>query len=412
MTQDAQATPIPDGPGQMNRRAVLREIVLHGPLSRTGIAKRLGLTMATISRITRELLDAGLVGELPEGREGATDVSRARPGRRPVRLSVDPRGGQVLGISIGSSLQTVTLADLGNQVIAGSELKLDTLDDPDLVIERAADEARDLIVAHLEERRRLLGGAVMVSGSVDPMWGNVRNSPFPGWDGFPLRSRLTDLLGLPIKVLSISNAVALAEARFGAAQGRNDVLSFICGLGLGAALILRGRLVENHHFQARALGSMPVTAKDGEVTTLDRLAGGRAILQRLHGDGIDLSGTAVTGLAARALHDAIERDRFGDPAVAALMTGAGRELGRVAALLARLAVPEIVVIAGPLSMSARYVAAAGEVVAEGLGDIRLDVVPGAFTGAVSGRSATCGLAICEYLFERNPDISALSADVS
>ena len=86
---------------------MLREIVLSGPVSRTEIASRIGLTAGTISRITRPLIDAGLVRELLEVQSG----SSAGPGRRSVPLDIDPRGGQVLGITVGPTYQVVTLAD-------------------------------------------------------------------------------------------------------------------------------------------------------------------------------------------------------------------------------------------------------------------------------------------------------------
>ena len=133
------------GLGQQNRSAVLQEIVLSEPLSRTEIADRLGLTGATVSRITRRLLDEGVVRELPEER----NAPKAGPGRRAVRLDIDPRGGHVLGIGIGLTIQTVILTDLKNRVIAGTELQLPEVDDPEVVIDRIARESMRLIDRHV-----------------------------------------------------------------------------------------------------------------------------------------------------------------------------------------------------------------------------------------------------------------------
>ena len=79
------------------------------------------------------------------------------------------------------------------------------------------------------------------------------------------------------------------------------------------------------------------------------------------------------------------------------MTGAGRQLGRVIGWVVPLVMPEIVVIAGPLAQSRRYVDAARRDAAESPGAAGVDVVASAVTGPVNGLSATCGLAACHYL---------------
>ena len=181
----------------------------------------------------------------------------------------------------------------------------------------------------------------------------------------------------------------------------------VCELGLEAGLILNGRLVEGRaDFPVGEIGRIAVRGKGPGATTLDRLAGGFGILRHRHGDTMD-SPRASTSQMARALLDMIAGDT--EPASAAAMTEAGLELGRFIAGLVRFVAPEVVVIAGPLSMSPHYVSATRETLVEALGTIPIEVAAGTVTGPVSGQSATCGLAICEYLFESMPDLAGLSA---
>ena len=110
----------------------------------------------------------------------------------------------------------------------------------------------------------MLGGFTMISGAVDSVQGNVLHSPYlGGWDNVPLQSKLVELTGIPMRVESLSNAIALAETLFGSARGRKDVLCTTCALGLGTGLVLNGRLVAGHNFNAGVIGLMEVTTPAG-----------------------------------------------------------------------------------------------------------------------------------------------------
>ena len=190
--------------GRRNRQSVLEQILLFGPISRTAIADRVGLTAGAVSRIARPLIDEGLVREVPEKlRDGPV-----KPGRRTMRLDIDPQGGQVLGIGIDPTFLTITLADIKNNTVATSSVELDTIEEPDLVIRRVAQESRRLIGAHLDDRGRLIGGVLTITGAVDPVRGDLLDSPYLGWGRFPLRARLADVLDLPVRVRSMAAAIA------------------------------------------------------------------------------------------------------------------------------------------------------------------------------------------------------------
>ena len=388
--------------GLRNRQAVLREILLSGPLSRIETAGRVGLTPTSLSRIVRGLIGDGLVRELPP-------QPRARPGRRQVPLEIDPQGGQVLGIGIGPTFQTVTLADLGNGVVEGTHLECATIEDPDHVVEHVASEGRRLIGARAGDRAHLLGCLAMVTASVDPASGGIVAAPYLGWGSYPLQARLAASLGLPVQVRSMAATVARAEALFGAARGRSSVLTLLCGLGTGAALILDGRLIEGQRFRAGGIGWLKTAAEDGTPATLDDLASGLGILRRLHGEGMEPGGVPLS-VMARALLQAIERDGAGDPAASALMSSAGGELGRAVIGFTLLSPPDLVLIAGPLSLSQRYVAAAREAIAEGTATSGTEVLASGVTGPVGGLSASCAMTIYEFLIEARPGPAAPRGD--
>lgn len=396
----ADEQPNPGGTVGGALRATLREVLLTGPVTRRRIASRLEMDPSTISRTARALIDAGLAQEEMEA-PGARPSTR---GRRFQPLEIDPQGGQVLGIAITPVIQTVALADIGGNIIAGAEFTIEPIDDSDMVIRKIAQESRRMIGAHLEDRSRLFGGLLMVTAVLDTARGSITHCPYLGWGPVPIRAQLADLLNVPMQVRMFTDSVARVEMLFGVARGRRNVLGLLCGSGIGAAVLIDGRVIESSGFPTGGIGMMTVIGEDGTEATLDDHASGLGILRRLQGGSL-----ARLPLSALndALGDAIERDRAGDPPVAAQMARAGRELGRLVVQYGNFVRPEMVVIAGPLALAPSYMAAIKETVEEGL-NRGVEVAESRATGAKGGWWATCNLAVYEYLVERPPDLSKLS----
>ena len=393
------------GLGKQNRRAVLEALVLRGPLSRKEIADRLGLTSATISRIVRPLLDCGLLQEL-EDLDQTNSVSRM--GRPSIPLDLMPKGGYVLGIDLSLSFQSVVLADLKNHAVSTIGLSFDERDAPDTVIDEVTHACRRLIDEFVEERRRLFGGFVAVAGAVN-QHGNVTRSRYLGWRDVPLASTLSDNLSLPIKVETATTSLALAETRFGAATGQDDALIALCGIRLAIGMSVNGQVIRGRRYQAGLVGSVPLIAEDGSVTTADRCASGLGVLLRIHGDADNVLDASI-GRQVAMLSNIIMRDRDGDPAVAPALAETGRTVGRVVAYCAFLTAPESLVIGGILATAPSFLAAAMDTATSTMGEDRsVGIHPSAFLRPDGYESVSASLAICEYLFDRSIDMAALGA---
>ena len=378
--------------------AFLREVLLTGPVTRKQIAGRIGVTPSLVSRIARRTIDAGLVREFRE-RPGEGPI---RPGGRFRPLTVDGRGGQVLGIVIAPTIQTVALADLGRNVIASTDFQFEPIGDAEGLMRRIAGEFRRLADADLDDRSRLLGGLVMIAGEIDRETGEILDAPFLGWGPFPLGARLAELTNTPMLIRRITPAIGEVETLFGVARGRRNLLVMLCGTGIAAAVFVDGRSIGEHEFPTGAIGTMQVTDENGRESTLDDVAGGVGILRRLLGEPTIPKPLSHVDLD---LHDAIERDRSGDPRVAALMAGAGRELARLMAQHARFVRPNLAVISGPLAMSPSYMAAIRMFLAEAITP-PLEVAASRVTGPEGGWWSACSLAVYEYLVERPVEFPA------
>jgi glucokinase len=154
------------------------------------------------------------------------------------------------------------------------------------------------------------GGPMTRNGeSVSPL--NI-----PTWRGFPLRSRLSTVTGLPTFVDNDAKALALAEGRFGSAQGRSDYLSMVVSTGIGGGIVLDGRLLDGRDGNAGHIGHV-IVEPDGRPCA----CGSRGCLEA------EASGTAIASMTGRppSEADSAMRLRVG--------TLVGRAVATTAALL-------------------------------------------------------------------------------
>jgi N-acetylglucosamine repressor len=194
----------------LNRSYVLNMINTFGPIARAEIARRTGLSPATVTGITAELIENNLVFEKEAG--------DSRGGRPPILLAFNPKGGYVIGIKLMEEAATGALTDLEATVVAKKRISLSG-HTPEAVVR----DLSGLVFSLLEEsgmtETRLLGVGVGVAGIVDARSGLLRQSPIYGWHDVPLSEMLQSLVGVPVYVDNDVNTLALTEKWFGAGQG-------------------------------------------------------------------------------------------------------------------------------------------------------------------------------------------------
>ena len=193
------------------------------------------------------------------------------------------------------------------------------------------------------------GSVSMTSGIIQGTCPNI-----PGWVGFHLRDRLADRLNLPALVDNDANCAAIAEHRFGAGRGYDNVVCLTVGTGIGGGLILNGKIYRGANDSAGEIGHMIVTDdQSGEPhgRILESLVSSRAILARMRAvlePGItpvfrNIIGDDIEQLTMRKLFSAVRR---GDTAALTVIQSTARLLGRALASLVNVLNPELVIIGG------------------------------------------------------------------
>ena len=372
--------------GQRNRRLVLRQVLFRGPISRSAIAARVGLTQATVSRITRELIDAGLIEE-------GDAIADRRPGRRFVGLRVRPTGCFIAGVSINVFRQGVVVADLANAPIASRRLRFDSLDDARSVLDSAAGELDALIDDTGLDRERLIGCGIVVTGSVDPARCRLRSAPALGWSDVALGEPIASRLKVPVFADSIPNAKNLTAHGFGSTKGLDDVALLNVSLAVGCSLMLDGRLLRGPRFNTGLIESFAIPEEaTGELRPLDHIAGGLAVV-----GGMDGKPSANGSRAASRLVEIMRDAAAGDAPSRAALHRAGRALAFAVTSIHAILHPEVVLLSGPLIESESYCAGVRQRIVELAGSEFLN--KRLRFSHLSNQEAACSLAIFRALVE-------------
>lgn len=342
-----------DAPGSLeslrrrNRLRVLETVRHRGAASRVDIVRSTGLSRTTVSSLVAELLAEDVLTERPD-----QPVTSAI-GRPPTLLSLNPRGGGVLGVHFGHDSARIALTDLSCAVLAewAGELPvgyraLDVFDD-------VAGTARDLVARAGLTIDRIVGLGIAVS---TPVAGQALRLPavLAGWDGVDVVGEWRDRLGLPVFLGNDANLGAVAEGTFGAGRGVDDFVYVMLSDGVGAGLVLGGRLYGGASGTAGEIGHV-VVARDGFVCR----CGNRGCLETVAGAGALIAASSHHMGPGVTLDAVLSAARSGDPGAVRLIEDAGRAVGRALSGICTVLDPMMVIVGGKT-------AAAGESLLAGI----------------------------------------------
>lgn len=235
----------------MNDRAALDLLLEHGPLSRTRIGKLTGLSKPTASQLLARLEAAGLVlaGGTTEGSPG--------PGAQ--LYEVNPAAAYAAGLDVTPDRVLAAVADVTGRTVGRYELPTPGRRPAAPVVQQVTDALDGAVkaagLARADVHRLVIG----TPGAFDPGTGRLRYaSHLPGWHSPTLLDELAAALPMPVEYENDVNLAAVAEQRLGAARGHEDFVLLWNQEGLGAALVLGGRLHRGWTGGAGEVGFLPV----------------------------------------------------------------------------------------------------------------------------------------------------------
>ncbi|GAA1921449.1 ROK family transcriptional regulator [Nocardioides hwasunensis] len=323
-----------------NRRLILAHLVSDGPRSRAELSRATGLSATTVSSLVNEMLETGQIRETDRGRP-----HKGGSGRPPVLVELATPPGGVVGVDVGHGHVRVAAAGPTGDVLAEDVRRFDVDAEGPAALDVAAAMVRETLVGAGLDPDDVHGVGMCVAAPIDREDGVMRTI-LPRWRGVNPARELEQRLHAPVIVDNDANLGGLAEVRHGAARGHHDVVYVKLSGGIGAGLVLGGRVHRGATGMAGELGHVQVE-ENGDVCRCGnrgcletRVSSHRllAALQPAHDDDLTV---------ARVL----KLEEAGDADVRRVLAEAGAAVGRALADLTTSVDPSMIVLGGPLGRS-------------------------------------------------------------
>jgi predicted NBD/HSP70 family sugar kinase/biotin operon repressor len=324
-----------------NRLRVIQALQVLGITSRADLARHTGLSRSTVSTIVSGLQAEGMVVDRDEN--GRVSAGGGRP---PALIALDPTAGFAIGVDFGKRHLAVALADLSHELLAEEWREMRDDYDAEEGIDQAAELVEIVLGAAGVDAGRVLGVGMGLPGPVHRTGVVGSSAILPGWAGTHAAERMGERLSMEVWLRNDANLGALAESIWGAGREADGLVYLKLATGIGAGIVLRGRLFEGAGGTAGEIGHTSLD-ETGDICR----CGSRGCLETY------ASGSAIAALLSRSLgepmsfDDVMARAVEGDPGSRRALADAGRHIGAAVADLCNLINPERIVVGGSMAVA-------------------------------------------------------------
>ena len=336
-----------------NVSAILLRLLRSEMVSRVELAKELSLSSTTITNLTAELLEEGIISE----EEVVVSEKRKKVGRPRRMLRLIAAARYAIGVHIGVGIFRIAITNLVATILTSYTSDFDLNASADDVILEIANAVNEIIEESDIDRRLIIGVGVGASGLVDPVTGVNVLAPRLNWASVPIQSLLSAYVNLPICVDNNVRSMALGEAFFG--SGREvSTLAFVYGrVGVGAGFVVNGQLFRGSGAGAGEIGHTVIIPQGGDVCScgntgcLETLISEPVLLiqaERLIGQYSDsiLSNYVTNNQGQTSIDCVFAAARDGDNHALKMIEDSACYLGVALANLVNIMNPEMILLGG------------------------------------------------------------------
>ncbi|MFT5784894.1 MAG: putative NBD/HSP70 family sugar kinase [Ascidiaceihabitans sp.] len=330
---------------EQGRHILLREIERRGPIPRIDLSHNTGISRATVTTVTAELLRDGLIEEIPRDSENTPDTKRGRPR---VDLKIASAAHLIAGIKVSDRSISLMLVDFEGTQLA--ELEVPFTKSPASskeLTDLMADALAQLTALYEKSIHDLSGIGVGLAGVVDAKNGTVYWSPSLSERNINLRDILTQRLGVPTFLDNDANLVAMAEKTFGLGRDHSDFIVVTIESGVGMGIVLNGQIyrgtrgcgAEFGHTKVQLEGAL---CRCGQRGCLEAYVADYALVREAASVGFLDPDLPIENRVERLL----EAAKNGDPTAKTIVNRAGRMFAIGLANLVNVFDPQLIILAG------------------------------------------------------------------
>ncbi len=336
-----------------SKRRIIAYHMKHGNATIPDLAKRLGLSIPTVSKLVDELTVTGLIKE-----GGKTETGS---GRHPNTYGLNPESCYFVGVDIKNNTVSLGLMDFGGKLI---EKQLDVVFDSCNSVDnltQLCDIIDRFISSRSVERSAILAINVNISGRVNPMVGYSYSRY--NFEEMPLSEVLTEKLGVRVCIENDTRAMTYGEYIYGNCSKIDNLIFLNLSWGIGLGIIIDGKIYYGKSGFAGEIGHMvtydnEILCHCGKKGCLETEASGRALvrklIERLESGANSLIADRYRENGTITLDDVFEAIDGEDLLCIELVEDMGRELGRWLAGIINIFNPEKVILGGALSTVGDY----------------------------------------------------------
>jgi len=337
---------------QLNLSIILQIIRKNKSISRADIAGISGLTPASVTNITRDLMKINFIKEAGFG--------ESKGGRPPVMLELNPDAGYIIGINLGPGVIEGIVTNLNAKILIEKSVIIKNIKKEN-VIDKLYNIIEDIIKNSGIKKDEIIGIGMAVHGVVNSMTGISEFAPYYHWKKVPIKNLVEEKFGYPVIIDNDVRAMALGESWFGIAKGITNFVTINISNGIGSGIMIANKLYNGVDFSAGEIGHLVVDPDGpkcscGNYGCLESVASNISIVKKAikllkQGAETNLLDFLDGGLDSINVKVICEAANKGDKVCISILEETGRYIGIAISNIVNILNPKQVVIVGDLMES-------------------------------------------------------------
>lgn len=401
MVINASISGTPSSLRKVHRMMALRNLLHDGNCSRKSLAKKLGISSMAMTRISGDLINAGLV--LENGFIKNDNI----PGPNQINLTINKNSVFGVGIVLSAFKTEIGIVGANGEIIESQNIELEDISDGMKALSILIQKIKELIKFKHIEYSRILGVGISVAADLDVSKKRILGAGYLGWKPFDIKKTVEDQLLLPTFIEKIPNALILSETSIGCAKKLNNILLLHSSTVLGASLIINNEVVDGAYSKSGRVGHFNTHKTElicscGRNDCLNCVASGWSILVEAGMIEDKKYMPELVPVYAKLLNKILsnKEGHIVSEKLNKLFYSAGKTLALNLTKINQIIDPQIIILAGLLSKSTHYSSGIKDTL-RSLGTDGISALSKLKLGNVYIIQATCFMPLLKTIFTPN-----------